>query len=149
MGAPGARRVSPGRAAVGSLTAAVARVGRGLGRGEVALHDVFHRITAAMDSGRRIFGRRVRTPKKLFRVIDGDGSGTITFEEYCHFIQVYRAKQSWWERLMESAMDCLSPKPSYLTNPTLRFVRKARDRLWRSGSRPPISSTQPPHPVIR
>ncbi len=55
--------------------------GRGLGRGEVDLHDVFHRITAAMDSGRRIFGRRVRTPKKLFRVIDGDGSGTITTAE--------------------------------------------------------------------
>ena len=77
--------------------------------------------------------------EELFKTADMDGSGTITFEEYCHFIQVYRAKQSWWERLMESAMDCLSPKPSYLTNPTLRFVRKARDRLWRSGSRPRIS----------
>jgi len=62
----------------------------------------------------------------LFQEADVDGSGTVNFDEYCHFIQVYRAKQSWWERLMESAMDCLSPKPSYLTNPTLRFVRKMK-----------------------
>ena len=53
--------------------------------------------------------------EELFKTADMDGSGTITFEEYCHFIQVYRAKQSWWERMMESMTDKFMPKPSYLT----------------------------------
>ena len=51
----------------------------------------------------------------LFQEADVDGSGTVNFDEYCHFIQVYRAKQSWWERLMESMTDKFMPKPSYLT----------------------------------
>ena len=74
--------------------------------------DVKEFRSAMLDSGMCPYPYE---PEELFKTADMDGSGTITFEEYCHFIQVYRAKQSWWERMMESMTDKFMPKPSYLT----------------------------------
>lgn len=60
----------------------------------------------------------------LFDEADKDRSGTISFAEYCRLVQVYRSKQSCLERLMESAMGCVTPRPRYLSDASLRFVRK-------------------------
>jgi len=64
--------------------------------------------------------------RELFVEADEDGSGKIDFEEYCRFVQVYRSKQSLLERMMEKMFDMCSPKPAYLTNPAMRFVRKMK-----------------------
>ena len=51
---------------------------------------------AMIDSGMMPLAFEVR---ELFNEADTDGSGTVDFEEYCQFVQMYKAKQGCCEIL--------------------------------------------------
>lgn len=65
--------------------------------------------------------------KALFNEADEDKSGTVDFDEYCYFIQLYKSRQNPCERLLEALMDLMTPKPAYLTDPLGPFEIKMRD----------------------
>ena len=51
---------------------------------------------------------------ELFQEADEDESGAVSFDEYCRFVQLYKAKQGSCDMLLERVMDCLSPRPEYM-----------------------------------
>ena len=54
------------------------------------------------------------------------GNGTVDFEEYCRFVQLYKAKQNCCEMIMEKLMDLISPEPVYMADPFAPFLAKMR-----------------------
>ena len=92
---------------------------------------------AMIDSGMMPLGFEVN---EMFIEADTDGNGTVSFDEYCRFVQVrkpslrtpapprtprvpdcpsaacqlYKSKQNCCEAIMEKIMDLMSPQPSYM-----------------------------------
>jgi hypothetical protein len=92
---------------------------------------------AMIDSGMMPLGFEVN---EMFHEADTDGGGTVSFDEYCRFVQarplcaplrrtprvpgladcpsatwqLYKSKQNCCEAIMEKIMDMMSPQPSYL-----------------------------------
>jgi len=78
---------------------------------------------AMVDSGMMPLSFEV---KELFKEADADGNGTVDFEEYCRFVQLYKAKQNCCEMIMEKLMDLISPEPVYMADPFAPFLAKMR-----------------------
>lgn len=104
---------------------------------------------AMIDSGMMPLGFEVRD---MFIEADTDGGGTVSFDEYCRFVQVrlslrtpcrhlrgraladslsavrqlYKSNQNCCEAIMEKIMDMMSPQPSYMveekSSPTAAMV---------------------------
>ena len=76
---------------------------------------------AMIDCGMMPLGFEVQ---ELFEEADEDGSKDVDFDEYCRFVQLYKAKQNVCEKAMEAMMDCLAPQPAYLSDPMGKFLLK-------------------------
>ncbi len=66
---------------------------------------------AMIDSGFMPYHYEV---EELFKDADDDSSGLVDFDEYCTFVQLYKSKQPWLERWMESIMHAVLPSPPYM-----------------------------------